>query len=151
MVIRVLLLATAAAVAPAVRPVSAQTADPRPVTVTRTQFAGLRWLEGAWRGSGGSYAAFFEDFRWLDDSTVARRTFADSTLQEATETSEMVLRNGMLYTVRNGTRGAPAVLLSGDSLQFGPRTLWVRRSNDHWTAILGGGRVVYELRRYRRP
>jgi hypothetical protein len=132
---------------------SAQTAERAPaelVPVTAAQFQGLRWLEGVWRGSGGDYPSFFEDFRWTDDSTVDRHTYADSTLARVTETSQLLLRDGRLHQARNGTLRGGAVLLRGDSLRFASGVLWIRRSNDHWTAILGGGRVVYELRRYRR-
>lgn len=118
------------------------------VPVTAAQFQGLRWLEGVWRGSGGDYPSFFEDFRWTDDSTVDRHTYADSTLARVTETSQLLLRGGRLHQARNGTLRGGAVLLRGDSLRFASGVLWIRRSNDHWTAILGNGRVVYELRRY---
>jgi hypothetical protein len=131
--------------------------DPAAATITAGQFASLRWLEGAWRGSGGGYDAFYEDFRWLDDSTVARHTFADSTLARVTEESRWELRGGVMRSVSGGTTRSVAVLLRGDSLQFAPprgsnRVLFVRRSDDAWTALIGppgDPRITYEMSRYR--
>lgn len=124
----------------------AQSADPIPVS--QQAFDSLRWLEGAWRGSGGGYDAFFEDFRWVDDSTVLRHSYADSTLARVTETSEIRLRDGKAHQWRDGERRAGVVLLRNDSLQFSSGVLWIRRSDDHWTAILANGRTTYELRRH---
>lgn len=134
-------------------PATAQELPPpqeAPVDLTRSEWLGLRWLEGTWRGRGGSYDAFFEDFHWRDDSTVARRTFADSTLAVVTDSSELVLRAGRLHSLRQGVHRGSAVLLRGDSLRFSTGVLWVRRSNDRWTAVVGGGRVVYEMERHAR-
>jgi hypothetical protein len=129
-------------------PLAAQATDPIPVSPRA--FASLGWLEGVWRGAGGGVDAFFEDFRWVDDSTVLRHSYADSTLAEVTETGEIRLRGGLAHQWREGRQRAGVVLLRNDSLQFSSGVLWIRRSNDHWTAIIDQGRTVYQLRRHRR-
>lgn len=125
----------------------AQAAEPVPVSPST--FHSLRWLEGVWRGSGGGFEAFYEDFRWADDSTVLRHSYSDSTLATVTETSEIRLRDGHAFQWRNGERRAAVVLARNDSLRFSSGVLWIRRSDDHWTAILANGRTTYELRRFK--
>src|SRR5262245_23330336 len=64
---------------------------PAPMTVSVAQFQQMRWLEGSWRGSGGGIDAFFEGYRFVDDSTIRSFEYPDSTLV-AKDSGEITLR-----------------------------------------------------------
>lgn len=126
-------------------------------SATLAEFQKLRFLEGSWRGSGGAYAAFYEDYRVIDDSTIAMRSFSDSTFQKANDSSTIVFRNG---TVGNNS-GSTAVTLTDTSVSFRklPATTggytFTRNSADQWTATLHplggtGNATVYVMKRVQR-
>ncbi len=149
-----LLLAATAALAPGC---ASQDAG-----VTVSQFQQLKWLEGAWRGSGGAYAAFYEEYRSIDDSTIHMRSFSDSTLQAATDSSRFELRQGVVVSSRDGQTQYQAVMVQPDRIQFrrpgatsGGFT-YTRNTPDQWTATLhpsapGGAETVYVMRRLGPP
>lgn len=56
-----------------------------PAQVSPSQFQQLRWLEGDWQGTGGGVDAFYERYRWVDDSTIRKYDFSDSTLAVVTD------------------------------------------------------------------
>src|SRR5262245_28887902 len=37
---------------------------------SQSDFQKLRWLEGTWRGSDGGKGAFFEGYRFINDTTI---------------------------------------------------------------------------------
>jgi hypothetical protein len=37
---------------------------------SQSDFQKLRWLEGAWRGSDGGRGAFYEGYRFIDETTI---------------------------------------------------------------------------------
>lgn len=133
--------------------VNAQTTSP---PVTRTEFRQLSWLVGTWRGSGGAYAAFFEEYRLVNDSTIRMRAFKDSTLRVATDSSFIELRNGALK--QRGSSAYRAPEFSPTSVHFvkegatsGGFT-FTKKTADLWTATLHPGSpqgkaTVYEMRR----
>jgi hypothetical protein len=116
-------------------------------------------LSGAWRGSGGAYPAFFEEYRVLNDSTIVMQSFPDSTFTHASDSSRIEWRNGVVYD-RSARSASIAIELSGTSVHFvregtarGGFT-FSRQSADQWTATLhastpGGGETVYVMRRIR--
>jgi hypothetical protein len=57
-------------------PVAAQSGAQR---VSLEQFRQPQWLAGEWRGSGGAYASFFEEYRVVNDSTIAMRAHPSTT------------------------------------------------------------------------
>jgi hypothetical protein len=132
----------------------------KPVQVTGRQFQQLQWIVGTWRGSGGSYPSFFEEYRSLNDSTIRVRAFKDSTLRVVTDSSTIEWRAG---TVRS--RGASSyydvVEFTVNSIRFirpgntrGGHT-FTRVSADQWTATLHpaapqGQPTVYTMRRIQR-
>ena len=128
-----------------------------PATVSREQFKQLEWLAGTWRGSGGAYAAFFEEYRFIDDTTIRMRSFADSTLRTATDSSVIAWRDGKIESGSN-----VVVEFSPTSVGFkrpgataGGHT-FTRVSADEWTATLhpatgGGQATVYVMRRIGPP
>ena len=132
-------------------------AQQRPPSVTVAQFQQLQWLAGTWRGSGGAYPAFYEEYRVVDDSTMLMRAFSDSTLRTVTDSSRIELRNGTV--VSRGERTAtPAIEVTATQVRFrqagaasGGFT-FSRVSDDEWTATLhpataNGRETVYVMRR----
>src|SRR5688500_17126538 len=79
-----------------------------PLVVSAAQFGQLRWLEGTWRGRGGGIDAFFEGYRWVDDSTIRKVDFADSTLAVVRDSSDITLRGNR---VRSGTESISWVVV----------------------------------------
>jgi len=133
-------------------PLAAQSAPP---TFTVAQFKSLSWLAGDWRGSGGAYPSFFEDYRVVNDSTMRMRSIKDSTFAVANDSSLLTLRDGRIQ------KGNSVVTrLHGDTLRWEPVPgrrgggfTWIRQSANAWTAVLdgpNGTNVVYEMRRARR-
>lgn len=128
--------------------------------VTLDQFRSLRWIEGHWRGSGGAYPAFYEQYRFVNDSTIEMRSFPDSTFQTASETSTYEFRGGLISGGSQPPKSI-AVVLTDSSVQFlrpgatrGGYT-FTRNNADQWTATLhpqneGGRATVYVMRRIRR-
>ncbi len=37
---------------------------------SQSDFQKLRWLEGTWRGSDGGKGAFYEGYRFIDDTII---------------------------------------------------------------------------------
>lgn len=137
-----------------------QEAESAAVTVSPEEFRQLQWIAGTWRGSGGAYPAFYEEYRILDDSTIQMRAFSDSTLSAATDSSWIELRNGTVRS-RGGERAYVAVALTPGSVRFaqpgvalGGHT-FALTSADEWTATLHPSRpdgepTVYTMRRLQR-
>jgi hypothetical protein len=131
-------------------------------TVSSAEFQQLRWLEGNWRGSGGGFDQFYESYRWVDDSTIRKYDFPDSTLATPSDSSELTLRNGV---VRNGSPARSWVLSSLDSARavFVPERNanngfeWIHTAPGSWTARLtwdsaGVPRdILYEMRSWSPP
>lgn len=128
--------------------VLAQAAAPSKVTLS--EFQGLRFLEGSWKGSGYAPGPFYESYRFVNDSTIEMAAWTDSTFQKKSDSTLYVFRNGEIRS-----RGGEAAVVRIDSLGYhfqrltGQSSGWVFRriSPDRWTATLGGGRTVYTLDR----
>lgn len=135
-------------------PASAQT-SPAP-SITRAQFTSLRWLEGRWLGSGGAYAAFYEEYRFLNDSTIEQREFPDSTFASPSGVSTIEWRNGAVQKLRRGTAQSRLSRVAGDTARFDAMIAgrggftWIRLSATSWRAILDGASAptVYNMRRF---
>ena len=138
-------------------PAGTLAAQRRAAPATPAQFRELRWLSGKWRGSGGAYPAFFEEYRVVNDSTILMRSFADSTFRGATDSSWIELRQGIVAT-RSDRAPSVAIELSADRVRFAREGsdrggfTWTRVSADQWTATLhavtpGGAETVYVMRR----
>jgi hypothetical protein len=137
----------------------ASTTVEAPLQVSSAQFQQLRWIEGSWRGTGGGVDAFYEGYRWTDDSTIAKYDYADSTLGMVTDSGTIALRAGV---VRSGTeRSYVVVALDSTTVRFAPERNaangfeWRRTAPDAWTARLTWDSAgvakerVYELRAHR--
>lgn len=136
---------------------SAQAA-PEAATVTAEAFHTLRWLEGRWLGSGGGFDAFYESYRFVNDSTIEQATHPDETFSEADDPSTIELRDGRIFKYRRGAAESMVTRLAGDTLRFDRVPpgrggfSWIRVSDDEWTAVLersSGTPIVYTLRRIR--
>jgi hypothetical protein len=89
------LLMLAACPAPDRPPAAAVQEAARPAAPVRVEdFARFRWIEGTWRGTGGGVDAFFERYSMIDDSTLIRYTFSDSTLSAISDSTPIGLRGG---------------------------------------------------------
>lgn len=126
---------------------------------TLAEFRQLTWLVGSWRGSGGNYPAFFEEYRVIDDSTIAMRSFSDSTFRTATDSSTIAWRNGIVLK-RGSGQPSVAIAVSANHVQFrrpgatGGGFTFTRDSAERWTATLhpataDGRETVYVMRRVR--
>lgn len=109
--------------------------------VTLAQFRQLNWLSGSWRGSGGGYAAFFEEYRRVNDSTIVMRAFSDSTFRVGTDSSRIEWRNGVVSNRGSGSSSI-AVELTANTVRFVPEGAssggftFTRVSPEQWTATL---------------
>lgn len=122
--------------------------------VTKEAFVSLSWLSGRWRGSGGGFDGFYEEYRMPNDSTLEQRTFPDSTFTEPDGFSTFRWRGGVVLRDRNGTTGPYPMRVRGDTVRFEPMGqgrpfTWYRVSDDEWRAILErpGNDIVYVMRR----
>jgi len=140
-------------------PGAATAQQPAPATVTLEQFKRLGWLAGVWQGSGGAYPAFFEEYRVLDDSTIAMRGFPSADLSKVSDSARIEFRDGMVYHRSEGGRNV-AVQLTASTVYFVPvgasrgGFTFSRQSADLWTATLhsakeGGRETIYLMRRLR--
>ncbi|MEO8202009.1 MAG: hypothetical protein ABI679_15865 [Gemmatimonadota bacterium] len=130
-------------------------------TVSREQFRSLDWIAGRWRGSGGNYPAFYEEYRFRDDSTIAQHNYTDSTFTTATDSSLIAWRNGSIvsgwplgrYVVTEFQSTSLRFLKKG-AARAGHTFAMVSR--DQWTATLHPENaaalpVVYTMRRLPQP
>jgi len=75
------------AVIPANTPATQATPTPTPATpakLTAEDLKKLRWIEGTWRGTGVNQPAFFERYRWENDTTLAVDSFENEKLEKVT-------------------------------------------------------------------
>jgi hypothetical protein len=140
-------------------PANAQVA---PLVVATRDFQHLRYLEGTWRGSGGGYDGFYERYRWMDDSTIRKYGYTDSTLAVISDSSEISLRANVVrsrsprssYVVvaLDSTRALFAPERTGsNSFEWRPAGPGAWRATLMWDSAGTPRQVVYELRAYRRP
>jgi hypothetical protein len=124
-----------------VAPVLAARAQQAPLRVTPAQFRSLAWLEGRWRGQTSAGKSFYESYAFLDDSTLASRTFPDSTFRTPSDSSQIRLRGSELVS-QTGVKRWVASVLDTSRVHFVPAGgarntfTWRRESADVWTATL---------------
>ena len=133
-----------------------------PGAVPLSQFRDLSWLIGRWQGSGRWSPAFYEQYRFRDDSTIAMTAYTDSTfLSETADSSVIEWRGGQ---VRSRTTRA-----TYEVIEFAPHRIRFRRvgvtdgghrfsslSADEWTATIfprgtGTDTTVLRMRRVPEP
>jgi hypothetical protein len=117
------------------------TAAPTPATLTAAELAKLRWIEGAWRGTGDVEKPFYERYRFENDSTLAVEGFPDETLSKADDVTRFELKDGRFGNGGEGSRWA-ASEVTDDSITFVPvkgarnSFRWQKEPDGTWTAIL---------------
>jgi hypothetical protein len=121
----------------------------------------LRWIEGAWRGSGAEQPAFFERYRFESDTVLVVEGFADEKLAKVNDTTRFELKDGEFGGGSEGSRYV-ATAIDDNSITFEPKVkarnafTWKRESKDSWTAILKwpraadkpAGERVYHMERW---
>ena len=142
-------------------------ATPPPVTpakLTAEDLKKLRWIEGTWRRTGVNQPAFFERYRWENDTTLAVDGFADEKVDKVTETTRFELKDGEFGGGSEGARYV-ATALDGNSITFGPVIkarnwfVWKHESKDSWTAIIKPlstpdkpkKDIIYNMERWPKP
>lgn len=140
--------------------VGTQTATPKPKTLTAADLQKLRWIEGSWRGSGDKQPAFFERYRFENDTTLAVDSLE---ADKVTDTTLFVLKDGEFGGGSEGSRWV-ATSLDDNSITFEPVTKarnsfrWQRETKDSWKAVLKwpatkdkpAGERVYQMERWPR-
>jgi len=129
---------------------------------TLEDFRRLRWIEGRWRGFQPDGKTFYEQYRFVNDSTILMRAFPDSTFKTAGDSSRIEFRGG---TVANegGTARWVATRLDSVGIDFAPHHgatnhfTWAKEDSTKWNATLRwtekDGRaqtVLYALHKYGR-
>jgi hypothetical protein len=115
-----------------------QTATPKPKPLTAAELQKLRWIEGSWRGSGDQQEAFFERYRFENETTLAVDSLKDD---KVTETTLFVLQDGEFGGGSEGSRWV-ATSLEENSITFEPVAnarnsfTWQRETKDSWKAVL---------------
>lgn len=142
---------------------SAQSGVRQPVAekYSLQDFARLRWLDGSWRGRLPDGGYFYEQYRLVDDSTIAMRGFPDSLFARVTDSSTIGFRGGTIAS-EGGTRWV-STRLDSSAVDFASERdasnnfTWTRETPDRWTATLRSidrqGRpqtTVYPMERVRR-
>lgn len=116
-------------------------ATPTPAKLTAEDLKKLRWIEGTWRGTGVDQPAFFERYRWENDTTLAVDSFENEKLEKVTDTTRFELKDGEFGGGSEGARYV-ATALDDNAITFGPVVkarnsfVWKRESKDTWTAII---------------
>jgi hypothetical protein len=114
---------------------------PQPKRVSADELKKLRWIEGAWRGTGDVEKPFFERYRFENETTLAVESFPDETLGKTDDVTRFELRDGVFGNGGDGSRWA-ATALDDDSVTFSPVAKarntfrWQRESADVWKAVL---------------
>lgn len=109
--------------------------------VTAADIAGLKWLEGTWRGAGEGQEPFYERYR-LDDKSLTVESFADGTLETVTDTTRYVLINGEFRYTDSKARRVAASEITADYIQFipviggGNSFRFERQPGGKWRAVL---------------
>lgn len=137
-----LILACQPADRPAEAPAAGRSAAAAmPAVVTPADFATFRWIEGTWRGTGGGVDPFYERYRLLDDSTLLRLSFSDSTLGTVSDSTRIGLRGSQVLDPADDPEWH-ATAFDSTSWRFESREhagrafTWRRTSPDSWTATL---------------
>jgi hypothetical protein len=114
---------------------------PTPAKLTAEDLKKLRWIEGTWRGTGVNQPAFFERYRWENETTLAVDSFENEKLEKVTDTTRFELKDGEFGGGSEGARYV-ATALDDKSITFGPVIkarndfVWKYESKDSWTAII---------------
>jgi hypothetical protein len=121
-------------------PVPSATRPPIPKQITPAELTKLRWIEGAWRGTGGEVPPFFERYKFENESTLVVETLEDESLSKVTDVSRFELKDGH-FGSGTADSGSVAIALDDNSISFAPLGKgnffrFQRESDNSWKAIL---------------
>lgn len=72
-------------------------ADRGGTTFTLADFRKLAWLQGTWQGTENGENAFFEEYNFVNDSTITIVTYVDSKLDSVRAASSVYFTGGHIY------------------------------------------------------
>lgn len=135
--------------------------SPTPARISASDLTKLRWIEGAWRGTGDVEKPFFERYRLDGDSALVVEGFDDETLAKVSDVTRFELKDGEFGGGGEGSRWA-ASELTDDAVTFVPvkgarnTFRWQKESDGVWKAILDwpaadgkpARRRVYKMERW---
>jgi hypothetical protein len=143
-------------------PIEVHGQDPHARSVPLSQFRELTWLIGHWRGSSRWSPAFYEQYRFRDDSTIAMTAYTDSTFQSETADSSIIEWRGGQARSRTPRATYAVIELVPGSVRFrrvgetdgGHR--FTRVSADEWTATIfprgaSTDTTIFQMRRVPEP
>jgi hypothetical protein len=146
-----------------VPPAVAKAAESNAVTVSKADFAQVRWIAGDWIGRQPSGVPFYERYEIASDTLILTQTFADSTFGIPSENGQIVLSgDGRVTSGPPGMRWV-ATQWSPKKVHFEPLEgasngfAWETISADRWKATIvyhepqGDRTVSYEMRRRSAP
>jgi len=121
-------------------PVASVTRSPVPKQITPADLTKLRWIEGAWRGTGGEVPPFYERYKFENESTLLVETLEDESLSKVTDVSRFELKDGHFGSGTDAS-GSVATALDDNSISFAPLGKgnffrFQRESDNSWKAIL---------------
>ncbi|MBX3175243.1 MAG: hypothetical protein KF709_12575 [Gemmatimonadaceae bacterium] len=129
---------------------ASQAAGTQPPTL-RGPMAQIAWLAGRWVGSGGSYSAFYEEYRVLNDTTLEQREVDDAAFTQQRSNGVFTVRDGQIVKLNARGEVTTRITVVADTVSFASTTpgrgsyRWIRTGPTTWRAELA--RVTYELRR----
>jgi hypothetical protein len=149
---------------PQQQPTPQQQQASKPKILTPDDLKKLRWIEGAWRGTGDVEEPFFERYRFENETTLAVESFKDQTLSKADDVTKFELIGGVFGNRGDGPRWATTES-DDNSITFSPVAKarntfrWQRESADVWKAVLDypasgdkpARRRVYRMERLPQP
>jgi hypothetical protein len=112
-----------------------------PARVTAEGLARLRWIEGAWRGTGDVEKPFYERYHFEGDSTLVVESLADETLSKVEDVTRFEVKDGQFGNGGEGPRWV-ASELTDDAITFAPARgarnsfRWQREADGSWKAVL---------------
>ena len=118
----------------------AATPTSTPVTISSAELKKLKWIEGAWRGTGDVDKPFFERYRFENDTTLLIESFDDETLSKVSDVSRYELKDGQFGNT--GDVRWVATKFDDKSITFSPVAkarnsfIWASESTDVWQATL---------------
>lgn len=112
----------------------------KPKRISPDDLKKLRWIEGAWRGTGDVEKPFYERYRF-EGTTLVVESFKDETLSKIDDVTRFELRDEQFGNYGEGARWT-ATRLTDDSITFEPVAKarnsfrWQHESKDVWKAVL---------------
>ena len=107
---------------------------------TINDFKKLKWLEGKWEGTAAGEQPFYEQYQFLNDSTLAMLYFKDASFTGKPDTGWVYLKEKNIVH-RSGNALWKLTSLKEKEIVFEPINVkrgfvWRKENNDQWDAVL---------------